>query len=98
MKASKKLILTTGCLIGLTTTVNAMTPRRCLEGAVWEVNNLGEEELVDCAKWERPVEARVAEKDALSFLDEEVYVVQKEEPNLFMKVLGTVFPFSLFIQ
>lgn len=98
MKASKKLILTTVCLIGLTSSVNAMTPRRCLEGAVWEVNSRGEEELVDCAKWERSVEGRVAEKDALSFLDEEVHIVRKEEPNLFMKVLGTVFPFSLFIQ
>lgn len=59
----KKLILLIACLMAFANTAEA---RRCLRGAVWDVNEKGESRLVSCAKWERPVEARLAEQEAIN--------------------------------
>lgn len=53
MNKSLKVVLLASCLIGFANDVNALTPKRCLEGAVWEYNDSDYPLLVDCAKWEQ---------------------------------------------
>lgn len=40
--------------------------RKCLEGAVFDVDDNGQAILVSCEKWERDVEAEVAEQAAIN--------------------------------
>lgn len=82
MIASKKIMLLANCLIITANSANALTPKRCVEGAVWEMNSWGEEELVDCAKWESyNPEAMVAEQEAIdrAFESGEYEVIQSED-------------------
>lgn len=82
MKASKKIILLASCLVVIANSANALTPKRCVEGAVWEINKWGEEELVDCVKWEsHNPEAMVVEQEAIdrAFESGEYEVIQSED-------------------
>lgn len=46
--------------------------RKCLEGAVFDVDKNGQSQLVDCAKWEREPEAILAEQAVInSYTNEE---------------------------
>ena len=71
------------CLIGFVSSANAMVPKRCIEGDVWEVDEWGDPVLVDCAKWESDdPEARVAEQKAIDKAyntPENVEVIQPED-------------------
>lgn len=60
----KKLILALAILF-LVNTSNAAA-RRCFEGAVFDVDEDGKAQLVDCAKWERNPEAVLTEQDAIN--------------------------------
>ena len=82
MKASVKIILLASCLVGVANSVNALTPKRCVEGAVWELNKWGEEELVSCAKWESSdPQVLIAEQEAIAeaFESGEYEVIQSED-------------------
>lgn len=70
MKKHSILFLT--CLL-FATNANALLPKRCLEGAVWEINDWGEEELVSCGKWEQDPSAAVAEQEAINSAYDEEY-------------------------
>ncbi len=49
------------------------TARRCFEGAVFDVDEKGQAQLVDCAKWERDPEVVLAEQEAINvYTDEEI--------------------------
>ena len=82
MKASKKIMLLTIFLTGIANNANALTPKRCIEGAVWELNSWGEEELVSCAKWESSdPQTSIAEQEAIdrAFESGEYEVIQPED-------------------
>lgn len=82
MKASVKIILLASFLVGTANNAVALTPKRCVEGAVWEVNEWGEEELVDCAKWESSdPQVLIAEQAAIdeAFESGEYEVIQSED-------------------
>ena len=82
MKASKKIILLASCLVGIANSANALTPKRCIDGAVWELNEWGEEELVSCAKWESSdPQTSIAEQEAIdrAFESGNYEVVQPED-------------------
>lgn len=72
-------------LICFVSSANAMTPKQCVEGAVWEVDEWGDPVLADCAKWESDnPEARVAEQEAIDKAyntPENVEVIQPEDPT-----------------
>lgn len=62
-----------------------MLPKQCVEGAVFGYNELGESELVDCAKWENTdPEVAVAEDEAIeknnSHVDLENVEIIEHEP------------------
>jgi len=68
-----------------------------------KINLKGVESITICNRKNDPdcmtdhdIKAALAEREALSFLDEEIHIEKKEEPNIFIKLLGDVFPFSLF--
>lgn len=47
--------------------------RKCLEGAVFDVDEKGQTQLVDCAKWERKPGAVLAEQEAINaYTNEEI--------------------------
>ena len=48
------------------TSAQALTPKRCIEGDVWEIDDLGDPQLVSCAKWERDPAGVVAEREAIN--------------------------------
>lgn len=49
------------------------TALRCFEGAVFDVDEKGQAQLVDCGKWEKNPEAVLAEQDAINaYTSEEV--------------------------
>ena len=82
MKASKKIMLLVSCLIGIANNANALTPKRCIEGAIWEKNSWGEEELVDCARWESSdPQTSIAEQEAIdrAFESGDYEVIQPED-------------------
>ena len=60
--------------------------RRCLESAVFDVDENGQVQLVDCAKWERNSEAVLAEQKAIdNYTNEEIdfsnAVIDRAQPN-----------------
>ena len=60
--------------------------RRCLEGAVFDVDENGQAQLVDCAKWERNPEAVLAEQKAIdNYTNEEIdfsnAVIERAQPD-----------------
>lgn len=60
--------------------------RRCLESAVFDVDENGQVQLVDCAKWERNSEAVLAEQKAIdNYTNEEIdfsnAVIERAQPN-----------------
>lgn len=65
----KKLLFTLAILL-LAGTSNAFA-RRCIEGAVFDVDEYGQAQLVDCAKWERNSEAVEAEQEAINVYSSE---------------------------
>lgn len=80
----KKFIYTLTILI-IASTSNA-TARRCLDGAVFDVDEYGKAQLVDCAKWERNPEAILAEQDAINaYTTQEVdfsnAVIERMQPD-----------------
>lgn len=60
----KKIILILTILL-LASTSNAFAGK-CLKGAVFDVDENGQAQLVDCAKWERSPEAVLAEQQAIN--------------------------------
>lgn len=60
----KKLIFTLTILL-LASTSNAFAGR-CLEGAVFDVDENGQTQLIDCTKWERNPEAVLAKQEAIN--------------------------------
>lgn len=58
--------------------------RKCLDGAVFDVDDNGQAVLVDCAKWEREPEAVLAEQEAINAYTSEKtedFVVQNDKPD-----------------
>lgn len=60
--------------------------QRCLEGAVFDVDENGQAQLVDCAKWERNPEAVLAEQKAIdNYTNEEIdfsnVIIERAKPN-----------------
>ncbi len=49
------------------------TARRCLEGSVFDVDENGQTQLIDCTKWERNPEAVLAKQEAINaYTNEEI--------------------------
>ena len=59
----KKIVLLVVCLFAFVSVAEA---RKCLVGAVVEIDENGHSRIVSCEKWERNVEAVVAEQDAIN--------------------------------
>lgn len=79
----KKFLLT--FIISILIAGNAFA-RRCLDGAIFEVDDSGQTQIVDCAKWERNPEAVLAEQQAIdNYTDEEIdflnAVIERAEPD-----------------
>ena len=60
--------------------------RRCLEGAVFDVDENGQAQLVECSKWERNPEAVLAEQKAIeNYTNEEIdfsnAVIESTQPD-----------------
>lgn len=60
--------------------------RRCLEGAMFDIGENGQAQLVECAKWERNPEAILAEQRAIeNYTNEEIdfsnAVIESTQPD-----------------
>lgn len=60
--------------------------RRCLEGVVFDIDDNGQTQIVDCAKWERNPETVLAEQRAIeNYTNEEIdfsnAVIEKTQPD-----------------
>lgn len=60
--------------------------RRCLEGAMFDIDENGQAQLVECAKWERNPEAILAEQRAIeNYTNEEIdfsnAVIESTQPD-----------------
>lgn len=60
--------------------------RRCLDGAIFEVDDNGQTQIVDCAKGERNHEAVLAEQQTIdNYTDEKIdfsnAVIERAEPD-----------------
>ena len=60
--------------------------RRCLEGAVFDIDDNGQTQIVDCAKWERNPKAILAEQRAIeNYTNEEIdfsnAVIESTQPD-----------------
>lgn len=77
----KKILLILAILVFTSENASA---RKCLDGAVFDVDDNGQAVLVDCAKWERNPEAVLAEQEAINaYTSEEMedFVVQNDKPD-----------------
>lgn len=77
----KKILLILAILVFTSENASA---RKCLDGAVFDVDDNGQAVLVDCAKWERNPEAVLAEQEAINaYTSEETedFVVQNDKPG-----------------
>lgn len=77
----KKILLILAILVF--TSENALA-RKCLDGAVFDVDDNGQAVLVDCAKWERNPEAVLTEQEAINAYTSEKtedFVVQNDKPD-----------------
>ncbi len=77
----KKILLILAILVFTSENASA---RKCLDGAVFDVDDNGQAVLVDCAKWERNPEAVLAEQEAINaYTSEETedFVVQNDKPD-----------------
>lgn len=82
MNKSLRVVLLASCLIGFANNVNALTPKRCVEGAVWETDDLGDPQLVECAKWEQTnPQITLAEQKAIdeAFKSGDYQVIESED-------------------
>lgn len=64
--------------------IHIASARKCLDGAVFDVDDNGRAVLVDCAKWERNPEAVLAEQVAINaYTNEEMedFIVQNDKPD-----------------
>lgn len=77
----KKILLILAILVFTSENASA---RKCLDGAVFDVDDNGQAVLVDCAKWERNPEAVFAEQEAINaYTSEETedFIVQNDKPD-----------------
>lgn len=75
--------------------------RRCLEGAVFDVDENGQAQLVDCAKWERNPEAVLAEQKLLIIIPMKKLIFQMsllKELNLMIRRFLESFKKGLYIN
>lgn len=64
--------------------IHIASARKCLDGAIFDVDDNGQAVLVDCAKWERNPEAVLAEQEAINAYTSEKtedFIVQNDKPD-----------------